>query len=451
MTSAKTDDSDLLNFLDDLLKKAKAAGAESADAVVVESRSLSAAQRLGQPERMERSESQDLGLRVFVGKRQAIVSTSDRKADTIRELTERAVAMARVAPEDSFAGIADPDQITREIPDLDLCDWEEPGAEVMIERARIAEEAALAVEGVTNSEGGEAGWGLSRIALMATNGFAGAYARSSHSVSAVALAGSGTEMERDYDYSSVVHGSDLDSPEEIGRRAGERVVRRLKPRKTGTARVPVVFEQRLAGGLVRHLAGAINGAAIARGTSFLKDKLGQKIFADGISIVDDPLRPRGLASKPFDGEGIAARKRSFIAGGALQGWFLDLHSARHLGLETTGHAARGTSSPPSPSPTNLYLEPGPVSPEELMADIKEGLFVTELIGMGVNLVTGDYSRGAAGFWMENGKIAYPVSEITIAGNLKDMFPALSSANDLVFRAGTNAPTTRIDGMTVAGQ
>lgn len=451
MTSTLTDSSDLLNFLDDLLKSAKAAGAEAADAIAVESRSLSAAQRLGQPERMERSESQDLGLRVFVGKRQAIVSTSDRNPDTIRELTERAVAMARVAPEDSFAGIADPEQVAREIPDLDLCDWEEPAAEVMIERARLAEEAALAVEGVTNSEGGAAGWGLSRIALMATNGFAGAYARSSHSVSAVALAGSGTGMERDYDYSSVVHGSDLDSPEEIGRRAGERVVRRLNPRKTGTARVPVVFEQRLAGGLVRHFAGAINGAAIARGTSFLKDKLGQKIFGDGISIVDDPLRRRGLASKPFDGEGIAGQKRSFVADGVLQGWFLDLHSARHLGIETTGHAARGTSSPPSPSPTNLYLEPGSVSPEELMADIEQGLFVTELIGMGVNLVTGDYSRGAAGFWIENGKIAYPVSEITIAGSLKDMFMALVPANDLVFRAGTNAPTTRIDGMTVAGQ
>lgn len=444
-------DADLLDFLADVLAKAKSAGADSADVLMAEGHSISVAQRLGRPERLERSEGYDLGLRVFVGRKQAIVSGNDRRPEAVSELVERAVAMARVAPEDAFCGIADPEQITHRIPDLDICDWAEPETSTLVERARAAEEAALAVDGVTNSEGAEAGWGLTRVALAATNGFAGAYARSSHSVSVSALAGTGTGMERDYDYSSTVHGADLDDPVSVGRRAGERAVKRLNPRKTATARMPVVIDQRLAGGLIRSLAGAINGSSIARGTSFLKDKMGQRIFPAGINIVDDALRPRGLASKPFDAEGLASGRTLFVEDGILTGWVLDLYAARKLGLSSTGHASRGTGGPPSPSTTNLYLEAGRVTVPELIGDIAEGLYVTEMIGSGVNGLTGDYSRGAAGFWIERGEIAYPVSEITVAGNLKDMFMALTAADDLELRGAVNAPTLRIEGMTVAGR
>ena len=444
-------DADLLNFLADVLAKAKSVGADSADVLMAEGHSISVAQRLGRPERLERSEGYDLGLRVFIGRRQAIVSGNDRRPEAVSELVERAVAMARVAPEDAFCGIANSEQVTHQVPDLDICDWREPETATLVDRARAAEEAALAVSGVTNSEGAEAGWGLTRIALAATNGFAGAYARSSHSVSVSALAGSGTGMERDYDYSSTVHGADLDDPADVGRRAGERAVRRLNPRKAATAKVPVVIDQRLAGGLLRSFAGAINGSSIARGTSFLKDGMGDRIFPAGINIVDDALRQRGLASKPFDAEGLASGRILLVQDGVLKSWVLDLYAARKLGLSSTGHASRGTGGPPSPSTTNLYLEPGRQSPAELIRDIDEGLLVTEMIGTGVNLLTGDYSRGAAGFWIERGEIAYPVSEITVAGNLKDMFLSLTAADDLVFRAGVNAPTLRIDGMTVAGR
>jgi len=273
---------------------------------------------------------------------------------------------------------------------------------------------------------------------------------SSHSLSASVLAGEGTGMERDYDFSSAVHGADLRDPADVGRGAGERAVRRLGARKMPTAQVPVIYDSRVAGGLVRHLTGAINGAAIARGTSFLKDRMGDQVFANSIRIVDDPLRPRGLRSKPFDGEGIATRTKNLIEDGRLMTWLLDLASARQLGLETTGNAARGTGGPPGPAATNVYLAAGSLTPDALIADIDSGFYVTELIGMGVNGVTGDYSRGASGFWIEKGKISFPVSEMTVAGNLKQMFRALTPADDLVFRFGTDAPTVRIDGMTVAG-
>jgi len=439
-----------LEILDRLLGRAKSAGADAADAMLFTARSIEVAQRLGHPEKLERAESNDLGLRVLIGKRQAIVSTTDFADTAMDETVERAIAMARAAPEDRYCGIADPDQIARSAPDLDIFDPDEPAAEKLVEMAATAEDAARAVAGVTNSEGAEAGWSHTRVAVAATNGFARHYAMSSHSVSVSVVAGEGTGMERDYDFSSAVHGTDLRDPAEIGRGAGERAVRRLGARKMPTAQVPVVYDSRVSGGLVRHLTGAVNGASIARGTSFLKDRMGQQVFAEGIRIVDDPLRRRGLRSKPFDGEGIATRTKPVIEDGRLVTWLLDLASARQLGLETTGNAARGTGGPPSPAATNVYLEAGSVTPEALIADIKSGFYVTELIGMGVNGVTGDYSRGAGGFWIENGKITYPVSEMTVAGNLKDMFLALVPANDLEFRFGTDAPTVRIDGMTVAG-
>jgi PmbA protein len=439
-----------IELVTDLLQKARAAGADAADALFAEGIAIAHAQRMGNIDKLERSEGQDLGLRVFVGQRQAIVSTTDLSPASLDQLAGRAVAMARAVPEDEFAGIADPDQLATEFPDLDLAADDEPAPEVLIARARDAEEAALAVDGITNSEGAEADWSRSSVTLAASNGFTGSYAVSRHSISVVPLAGEGTGMERDYDYDIAVHGRDLEDPAEIGRRAAARTLARLGARKVATARVPVVFDKRVAGSLIGHLGGAINGASVARGTSFLKDKLGEPVFAAGLNVIDDPHRPRGLASKPFDGEGIANRKREIVADGRLTTWLLDLRSARQLGLETTGHAARGTSAPPSPSSTNLYLPAGETTPEELIASVGTGFLVRELIGFGINMVTGDYSRGASGLWIENGEPAYPVSEVTIAGNLADMFMQISPADDLEFRRGTNAPTLRVDGMTVAG-
>ncbi len=443
-------DADPRNLLDDLIARARRAGADAADALMVESASLSLARRLGKPEKLERAESQDLGLRVLIGKRQAIVSSSDRAPAILDELVERAVAMARSVPEDPYCGLASPDEIDRHPPQLELNDPVEPTPEALAERASAAEEAARAVAGVTNSEGAEAGWSRSRVAMAASNGFTGAYEGSRHGVSVSVIAGNGTGMERDYDYSSAVFQADLDDPAGVGRKAGERAVARLGPRKVATTKVPVVFDPRISGGLLGHLAGAINGSAIARGTSFLKDKLGQQVMAAGLTVTDDPHRARGLRSRPFDGEGIASQRRDIVADGVLTTWVLDLRSARQLGLTSTGHAGRGTSSPPAPGPTNLFLAPGAVTREALIGGIDQGFYVTELIGFGVNGITGDYSRGAAGFWIEGGAIAYPVSEVTIAGNLKDMFLNLTPADDLVFRHGTDAPTVRIDGLTIAG-
>ncbi len=433
-----------------LIAAARAAGADAADALLVESVSAGVSYRLGKLEDVERSESADLGLRVFVGAKVAFVSSTDLTGKALAELPERAVAMARLAPEDKYAGLAPGELLARDWQDLDLEDAAEPSAETLIERARTVEGAAMAVPGITNSEGGGAGFSRSAIALATSEGFYGRYAGTSHSVGVAVLAGEGTGMERDYDGASARHGADLESPEAVGRRAGERTIARLNPRKAKSAALPVVFDPRVAGGIVGHFAGAISGSSIARGVSFLKDRMGQAVFAPGISIVDEPHRRRGLRSKPFDGEGVANTRMALIDQGVLTAWLLDCASARQLGLTSNGHAARGTGGPPSPSTTNLYMEAGSLTPEALMADIKDGFYVSELMGMGVNAVTGDYSRGASGFWIENGKIAYPVSGVTIAGNLKDMFAKLTPANDLVFRYGTNAPTLRIEGMTLAG-
>ncbi|HLG86415.1 MAG TPA: TldD/PmbA family protein [Alphaproteobacteria bacterium] len=442
---------DLLSLLDDCIGRALKAGADAADALAYDSQSVNVARRLNQPERLERSESRDLGLRVLIGKRQAMVSTSERTPEALAALVERAVTMARAVPEDPYCGLADTDQIAKSWPDLDLADPAEPSVDQLIALATETEQAALAVPGVTNSEGAEASWGRSDIALVASNGFAGAYGVTHFSLSAAVLAGTGTGMERDYDYTSAGHAADLRPAAEVGRSAGERAVRRLNPRKGATATLPVVFDWRVSSGLLGSLSGAISGPSIARGTSFLRDKLGEEIFGPGIEIVDDPHLVRGHRSRPFDGEGVAPAKRAIVENGRLTTWLLDLRSARQLGLKTTGHASRGTGGPPAPSPSNLALMPGPKSPEALIGEIESGLYVTELMGMGVNGVTGDYSRGAAGYWIEKGKLAYPVSEMTIASNLKDMYKALTPANDLVRRYGVDAPTLRIDGMMIAGR
>ena len=438
------------DVLEKLIRAARAAGADAADALFVESVSSSVSYRLGKLEDVERAESSDLGLRVFVGERVAFVSSTYLTPRGVGELPERAVAMARLAPEDKFAGLAPADRLAKTFPDLDIEDKGEPSADLLVERARAVEGAAMAVKGITNSEGGGASFGRSAIALATSNGFFGRYAGTSHSIGVSVVAGEGTGMETDHDSATARHTVDLESAELVGRRAGDRTVARLNPQTLKSKAMPVVFDPRVSAGLVGHFAGAISGASIARGVSFLKDKMGEAVFASNITIIDDPHRLRGLRSKPFDGEGVRNHRTALIQGGVLKTWLLDCASAKQLGLQTTGHAARGTGGPPSPSTTNLYMEPGKLDPYALMEDIREGFYVTDLMGMGVNGVTGDYSRGAAGFFIENGKISYPVAGVTIAGNLKDMFRHLVPANDLVFRYGTNAPTIRVEGMTVAG-
>jgi len=439
-----------IDLLQDVVGRAIKAGADAADAVLFEGISLSHARRLGKTEKLERSEGQDLGLRVLVGKQQAIVSSSDRSPKMLAELVERTLAMARAVPEDPFCGLADPSEIARDWPALDMLDPVEPSAEELIERARAAEDAALAVQGITNSEGAEAGWGHSRVAIAASNGFAGGYAGTHHGVSVSVIGGSGNGMERDYDFANAIYAADLRDPAEIGKSAGERTLKRLGARKMPTCRCSVVFDPRVARSFISHVLGSISGPSIARGTSFLKDKLGQQIFPAAITITEDPHRQRGHRSKPFDAEGIPNRRRALIDKGVLTTWLLDLRSARQLGMKTTGHAARGTASPPSPAATNIWIEPGSITPAELMADIRNGFYVTELMGMGVNGITGDYSRGASGFWIKNGQMAHPVTEMTVAGNLKDMFLHMAAANDLEFRVGADSPTLRIDDLTVAG-
>lgn len=444
------DQSALTDLAERLVAAARRAGADAADALAVRSVSLAVEVREGAVEESERSEGDDVGLRAFVGRRQAVVSTNDVKAD-VAALAERAVAMAKAAPEDPFAGLADPARLARAVPDLDLLDPDLPTVTELEARAQRAERAGLAVKGVTKSGGASASAGIGGMVLVTSHGFRGAYLSSGQSVSMTAIAGEGTAMERDYDYSSTLHGADLDPPEKVGRTAGERTVERLNPRKVKSKRVPVVFDRRVAGSLVGHLASAINGAAIARKTSFLKDRLGQRLFRPGIRVLDDPLRRRGLRSRPFDAEGVATEPLAVVEDGVLASWFLDSATARELGFASTGHAQRGVSSTPAPGPSNLHLAAGSDTPEALMADIAEGFYLTDLIGVGVNQVTGDYSRGASGFWIENGKRSYPVSGVTIAGNLIDMFQALSPANDLEFRFGTNAPSVRVEGLTIAGR
>ena len=448
--SSLLDQSPLIELAERLVTAARRAGADAADAVAVRSMSLSVEVRDGAVEESERAESDDMGLRVLVGKRQAVVSTNDMKGNGADALAERAVAMARVAPEDRFTGLADAALLAHQFPDLDLIDPALPDVGTLEQHARAAEQAALAVKGVAKSAGASASAGIGGMVLVTSHGFRGSYVASRHSMSMMAIAGEGTGMERDYDFSSALHAADLEAPEKVGRVAGERAVKRLNPRKVETRRVPVVFDPRIAGSLVGHLASAINGASIARKSSFLKDRMGERLFRSGIRIVDDPLRRRGQRSRPFDGEGVAGKPLAVINDGVLKSWFLDSATARELSLATTGHAARGVSSSPSPSPTNLHLEAGTHTPRELIADIEDGFYVTDLIGMGTNLVTGDYSRGASGLWIERGEFTYPVSEVTIAGHLNDIFSSLTPANDLEFRYGTNAPTVRLEGLTVAG-
>ena len=442
---------DLLSLAQNALSRARHFGATSADALAVDGRSLEVAVREGAIENLEQSEACEIGLRVFVGQSFAAIATSKIDQAGIDKIAEQAVAMAKAAPPDPYGGIAAADQVAKDWARLDIAGEPLTDAAALRDMALTAERHALAVKGVSKSDGAGASASDRNIVLVATNGFAGTYRRTGISLSATAIAGAATAMERDYDFSSVIHLDDLRSPEEIGREAGLRAAKKINPRKVKSQAVPVIYDSRVASSLVGHFLSAIMGSAVARGTSFLRDKLGQQVFAKNIQILDDPLRPRGLASRPFDAEGIATSALPLIEDGVLKSWILDLGSARQLGLATTGHASRGLAGPPGPSSSNVEMKAGTPSLSEMMKAIGTGFYVTELIGHGPNIVTGDYSRGAAGYWIENGEIAYPVSEITIAGNLAEMFQQLRAADDLAFRYGTNAPTLRIDGMTVAGR
>jgi PmbA protein len=433
-----------------LVDQAKKAGATAADAVYHCDASTEVQVRLGALEDVVRSEGEEIGLRVFLGQRSATISSSSMNPDVLKSLVERALDMAREAPEDQYAGLAPAEMLLKgAAPDVDSDDGADPDPQSLREVALACEDAARAVKGVTNSEGAGASAGRSIFALATSHGFAGVNHASGYGISASVLAGEGDAKERDYDWRSARHRGDLDSAAAIGKRAGERAVRRVNPGAIKSGAWPVVFDPRIGSSLVGHLVGAIGGSSIARKTSFLLDSLGASLFDSAISIIDDPLRPRGLGSRAFDGEGLPTSQRAIIDQGVLTGWLMESAAARQLGLKPTGHASRGGSGAPGTSPSNLHLEGGNISVEALIADIDYGVYVHELSGQGVNLVTGDYSRGAAGYLIEKGEITGAVSEFTIAGSLKDMFRALTPANDLEFIRSTNVPTLRVDGMTVA--
>ena len=446
--SGPINSSSLVDLVARLVEAGRKAGADACDAVAIRSRSTSVSVRLGKVEGTESSESDDVALRVFVGKRVASVS-ANASAD-VNRLAERAVAMAQASPEDPYQGLADEALLARAPKDLDLFDATEVSADRLREDALAMEEAALAVNGVTNSGGAGASAGMGGLVLATSHGFLGQYMATRFTRSVSVLAGEGTGMERDYDYSSRLHFADLDASAEIGKRAGERAVRRLGARKVKTGPVTVIYDPRVARGIAGHLAGAINGASVARKTSFLRDRMGQQVASAGITVTDEPLKVRGQSSRPFDGEGIEGQKLTMIDRGVLNHWFLSSSAARELGLVTNGRGSRSASSV-SPSSTNLAIEPGEQSPEEMIRSLKSGFYVTEVFGQGVDMVTGDYSRGASGFWIENGELAFPVAEVTIAANLKDMFMNMVPANDLDRNYGTAAPTLLIEGMTLAGE
>ena len=450
MTRTQNSLSDLTQHM---LDAAKAAGADQADAVAAQGTSVSIDVRNGGLEHAERSEGVDIGLRVFIGQRSAIVSGSDVRPDTIATMAERAVAMAKEAPEDPFTGLANASELSQAHDKLNLemaDDTPEPTAAELEEDARRAEAAAMAVAGVTQMDAAAAGYSASDVFMATSNGFAGGVAHTGRSTSAVAIAGEGTGMERDYDADTRIFQADLRSPEEIGAQAGARAVERLNPQKPKTGSYPIIFDERISSSLIGHLLAATNGAMIARGSSWAKDLLGEQVLPNGLSLIEDPHRPRVNGSRAFDGEGLATSKRMIVEDGVLTGWTLDLASARKLGLQSTGNATRGVSSAPSPSSWNVSLTQGPKTKEELLRDMGRGLFITSMIGSTINPNTGDYSRGASGFWIENGEVAYPVSELTVAGNLRDMLKRIVPANDARTHLSRVVPSLLIEGMTLAG-
>lgn len=437
-----------------LLDAARKAGAEAADAIAVDGTSISIDVRNGRLEQAERSEGVDIGLRVLIGHRQACVSASDTRPETMAAMAERAVAMAREAPEDPTIGLAEPSQLARnwDVAALELLDpAEEPTAAALEEYARRAEAAARAVAGISQVDSAGAGYGRRQLHLAATNGFSGGYGLSSRSISCVAITGTGTGMERDYHADSRIFAADLIDADTIGRVAAERALARAGARKPRTGAFPVVYDERVAGSLIGHLLSAINGAAIARGASWLRDALGEAVLPPGLTLTEDPHRPRVMSSRPFDAEGLPTRRREIVANGILTGWTLDLGTGRKLGLPSTGNATRSTSAPPSPAPSNVALTQGTQSRADLLREMGTGLLITSMIGSSINPTTGDYSRGASGHWVENGEIAYPVNECTVAGNLRDMLRTLRPANDARGWVGLVVPSLLVEGLTLAGE
>jgi PmbA protein len=442
---------DLMSVAADAVEMAKKAGATAADAMAISAVDHSVSLRHGAIEELEQSESHDVGLRVFVGQCSGLIAGSVLTREGLQRMVDRAIAMAKLAPPDEFAGLASPDQLARDLPDLDLYSEKQLTADELQSLARRAEDAALGVKGVTKSNGASASQSKREIAMVASNGFARAWKRSSFGTGVSAVGGEGTAMERDYDGHGANHFEDMESPEEIGKRAGERTAKKLNPSKVDSQTVPVLFDRRISTSLIGHFLGAITGSSIARGTSFLKDEMGKLVFNDRVTIIDDPHRLRGAGSRPVDGEGLPTHLMNIIDKGVLTSWIMDLRAARQLKLKPTGHGSRGLSSQPSASTSNVHMLAGTRTPDEMMKAMGTGFLVTEFIGSSINGVTGDYSRGASGFWIENGEIAYPVSEVTVAGNLKDMFKALEPASDLQFRGSFNAPSCFLGEMTLAGR
>jgi len=443
----------IAEYAQNLLDAARAAGADSADAIVIEGTSVSIDVRGGRLEHAERAEGLDLGLRVLIGQRQACVSSSDASPATMAVMAERAVAMAREAPEDPYAGLADANQLSarRDADGLELLDTSaEPDPAMLEEDARRAEASALSVKGISQIDQASAAYSRRQVHLAGSNGFSGGYGRSSRHISCVAITGEGTLMERDWSSEGRIFQADLPSPESIGQQAGERAVARAGSRKPPSGAFPVLFDERVAASLIGHLTSAINGTSISRGSSWLRDALGEAVLPAGIDLIENPHRVRIAGTRPFDAEGLETNKRNLVQDGVLQGWVLDLATGRKLGLESTGNAARGPSSPPSPSLSNTALTQGRHSREDLLRDMGTGLLITSLIGSTISATTGDYSRGASGFWVENGQIAYAVNECTIAGNLRDMLMRIIPANDARAHLSMQVPSLLVEGLTIAG-
>gem|GEM_PF-40751 len=435
---------DLNALCDMLLDLSRRAGADQVAASAAMTQGLEASARDGVIEEIGRSETLDIGVRVIVGNRQASVSASSRSETALAEMAERAVAMAREAPEDPYCDLPDASAMATDLPELDLCDPAEGDAERLRADALLIDEVARGVPGVAKSESSSASWRRSDVAMRLSNGFSGGRSGSFWSASCSAIAGEGLGMERDYAYGMARWRGDLRALEEIGREAGERAARRVSPRKAKTASVPIIMDQRLASSMIGHFLGAINGSSVARGSSYLAGRMGERLFPDSFTITDDPLQVRGIGSRPFDGEGLAPMSNVLVEDGVLKSWLLDSSTARQLGLASTASASFAIGSPPRPGPSNVTLTPGTRTPQEMIADIQDGFFVTEMLGASINPTTGDYSRGASGFWIENGELAYPVTEATVVGNLIDMFATLEAANDLPTDRSLKVPTLRID-------
>ncbi|GIS10069.1 MAG: modulator protein [Alphaproteobacteria bacterium] len=451
MSTKKLNDKDIMNLLIDT---AVANGATSVDCVLSRSRGVSITRRLGKDENIQRYEDFDTGLRVFVGNKISSVSTNENSEEALREVAKRAVEMAKIAPEDEYSFIASKELLQnfpiQEGIFIDSYDSVEPSVDLIRDRASEVEDIALSVKGITNSDGADSSWGEGETLLMTSNGFFGSSKKSNHSVSVVVIAEKNGKMERDYDYSSKVYGEDLKEGEKIGREAAKKTLARIGAKKPVTGQYPVIFDPRVSRSIASHFASAINGSSIARKTSFLKDSLNDKIANESVTLIDDPFLKRGLGSRLFDAEGLGTSKHVLIKDGVLENWLLDLSSARQLNILPTANAKRGISGPPVPGTTNLTLLPGEASPESIISSISNGFYVTDMIGSSVSMVTGDYSRGASGFWIKNGELSTPITEATIAGNLKDMFMTLKPANDLDFSHSINCPTLLIDDMTIAG-